>query len=200
MAHDSRFATGTGHNPSPAHSDRPVPLDYGRPAARPFPGRLMDIWLPLGLLLGGVAIDLGAALLRGYDSPGGYRLQLRFLPLELAGGTLVMAVSMLIASKARAIPLGPIGPAILKLAAVAVVPPAVLLLVQPILSYIPAVGLLPLGGLAGLALEYALYFTLLGTFFDLDESDSKYCLCIIFVVSVAVYVVLLSLGMRRWPW
>ena len=74
----------------------------------------------------------------------------------------------------RQFKLGSFGSAILKLAAISVAPSAVISLFAPILMFIP------FGGLAGLAAEFILYFALLGMFFDLDESDTWFCVWTIF--------------------
>jgi hypothetical protein len=53
-----------------------------------------------------------------------------------------------------------------------------------------------IGGLAGLGVQFVLYFALLGALFDLDESDTWYCVWVIFLVRLAVYFVTLWMGGR----
>ena len=54
----------------------------------------------------------------------------------------------------------------------------------------PVFAFIPFGGLIVWVVEFCLYFALLGVFFDLDESDTWYCVCIIFMVSLAGYFLL----------
>src|SRR5207249_2030428 len=81
----------------------------------------------------------------------------------------------------RAIALGPFWVAVFKLAAVSVAPGATVALLTPALNFIP------LGAILGWIGEFALYFALLGVFFDLDESDTWYCVCVIFLLNLGVY-------------
>jgi hypothetical protein len=53
-----------------------------------------------------------------------------------------------------------------------------------------------LGGLLGLAGNFVLYFALLGALFDLEESDTWYCVWVIFLVRLAVYFAILSVRAR----
>jgi hypothetical protein len=72
-----------------------------------------------------------------------------------------------------------------------VAPSAVVRLASPVLDFVP------LGSLVGWIGEFVLYFALLGVLFDLDESDTWYCVCVIFLVRLAVYFMLLAV-MGRW--
>jgi len=100
---------------------------------------------------------------------------------QLVLGTAVMLIGVLVAVKFRGIALGPFWPAVLKLAAVSVAPDAVVNVLSPALAVIP------LGFLIGLVVEFCLYFALLGVFFDLDESDTWYVVCVVFVLNVGIY-------------
>jgi hypothetical protein len=46
--------------------------------------------------------------------------------------------------------------------------------------------------LIGLAGQFVLYFALLGALFDLDESDTWYCMMVIFLIRLLVYFIQLG--------
>jgi len=154
-----------------------------------FPDKTIDFYLPLALIAGGTVVEFAAALLRGWSAGGGASVggvggvgrELTTLATGMIGGTFVMLIGVLIAAKARGIALGPIPVAAFKLAAVAIAPAAVATLVYPILAFIP------FGGLGVFVIQFAVYFALLGTLFKLDESDTWYCVCVIFLIGLAVY-------------
>jgi hypothetical protein len=151
------------------------------------PQRIKDFHMPIWLLGGGVVIEVVAAFLaqRRMDRA------LIHVGIELCLGTIIMLTGILIAAKARAIDLGKFWVAVFKLAAISVAPAAVLAFFRPMLAFIP------FGGIIGWLGEFCLYFALLGALFDLDESDTWYCVIVIFLVQVGVYFVLLW-GLGRW--
>ena len=145
------------------------------------PATIRDLYMPLWLLGGGLVIEFIAAMVkerRVYAA-------LLDLAMEFVVATALMFVAILLIARLRRISFGPWGVALLKLAAVSVAPAAAVALVSPILSIIP------LGGLLGWLGGFVLYFALLGALFDLDQSDTWYCVCVIFLVNVAVYFLLL---------
>jgi hypothetical protein len=168
-----------------------VPLAYrtppGGPSARTDERKLKDQYLPLWLLGGGVAIEVVAAFLRQHTVEGA----LRSVGIELIGGTILMLAGIMLAARWRAIELGRFWTVVLKLAAISVAPSAVVRIFSPMLNFIP------FGGLVGWVGEFVLYFALLGVLFDLDESDTWYCVCVIFLVRLAVYFALLAL-LSKW--
>jgi predicted small integral membrane protein len=97
----------------------------------------------------------------------------------------VMLGAMLIAAKVRGIDLGKTYVSAYKLAAVAIAPAAVMEFVNPIAQFIP------FGFIISFVVEFALFFALLGALFDMDESDTWYCVGVLFVTRVALYLVLL---------
>ena len=60
----------------------------------------------------------------------------------------------------------------------------------------PFLGIIPFGGLIELLILLVLFYALLGAFFDLDESDTWYCVMIWFIVWVATYLALWALASR----
>ena len=135
--------------------------------------------MPLWLLGGGVVVDVVAAFLR--QRCFCFDVALKEVGLHLIIGTTLMLAGVLLAAKLRGIALGPFWVTVMKLASISVAPQAIVALATPMLNVIP------FGGLVGWVGEFALYFALLGVFFDLDESDTWYCVCITFLVSLGVY-------------
>jgi hypothetical protein len=134
--------------------------------------------MPIWLLGGGVVVELAAAFLRYPHAP---QIAVQQLGVNMVLGTVLMLAGVLLAAKLRSIHLGSFWVAVLKVAALSVAPGAAMELAGPMLGLVPI-----LGGLAALLLEVVLYFALLGAMFDLDESDTWYCLCVVFLVRIAV--------------
>jgi hypothetical protein len=155
-----------------------------RPGADP--EVIRDLYMPLWLLGGGVAVEVVAALIRGPVPRA-----LFGVGINLILGTAVMLAGIVLAARWRGIDLGGFWTAAFKLAAVAVAPSAAVTLVTPVLR------LVPLGGLLGWAGEFVLYFALLGALFDLDQSDTWYCVLVIFLVRLAVFFSLLAFFATR---
>jgi hypothetical protein len=88
---------------------------------------------------------------------------------------------MALAAKARGFKLGSFGSTVLRVAALSVGPSAAFALLYPLLLHIP------FGTLLGLVGEFVLYFALLGVLFDLDESDTWYCVWVIFLLRLGIY-------------
>jgi len=169
-----------------------APLDYRskKPAAA-VPAdadTIKNLYMPLWLLGGGVVVEVVAAFLRD----GLAAAALIDVGLELIVGTAVMLGGILVAARLRGLQLGPFWTAAFKLSAISVAPAAALDLAWPLLRIIPF-----LGGLLGLAADFILYFALLGALFDLDESDTWYCVWVIFIVRLLVYFAILS-ARDRW--
>jgi len=138
--------------------------------------QLKNFQLPLGLLLFCGFVDVVGEFI----DAGNFGRALQGMGIELIGGTAVMLVAVLITAKARGIKLGAISNALLKLAAIAVTPAAVARMVGPLVRWVPFIG-----GLLVLGVMFLAIFVLLGLFFDLDESDTWYCVSVMFIVGVA---------------
>lgn len=146
----------------------------GTPRDMTDPQTIKDFYAPLGLLLGGLLVRIIAAAWNG----GG----MVNLGLQLAAPFALMLPALLLAGRLRQINLGPLPTVAFKVAALSVAPGAIVLFFRPLLALVPFVG-----GLAQGALAFVAYFALLGALFDLDESDTWYCFCVLFLVHVAVY-------------
>ncbi len=148
-----------------------------------FPDKVLDLYLPLALIGAGTLIEVVAALFR--SSRLGLAAELGALGLQMIVGTATMLLGVHLAARARQVELGPFWPTLLKLIAVAIAPAAAITLLSPALAVIP------LGWVGGLVIQFVLYFALLGTLLKLDESDTWYCVCVIFLVNLAVYFTML---------
>ncbi len=146
-----------------------------------------NLYLPIWLLGGGIAIEIIAALL---TQRHGVFPALQTVAVQLLVGTSFMLAGILLAAKFRGISLGGFWIAVLKLGAISVAPSAVMALFTPLLDHIP------FGSLIGWAADFVLYFALLGALFDLDESDTWYCISVIFLLNLTVYFLLLWKGAR----
>jgi len=178
--------------PRPPGDRGPTPLDYRPPAPLDDSEKLRNLYMPVGILAAGLIIELFAAYFR---SPT-MRAASVDMMLTLVVRTVIMMVAMLIAARVRQIDLGSLPLALLKLAAVAVGPSAVLVLLWPVFAVIPSgCYVIPVGLLVELAIFIGLIYTLLGAFFDLDESDTWYCVMVMFIVWVAAYFGLSALAM-----
>lgn len=168
----------------------PRALSYRAPKdeapGRAEPETIRDLYLPLWLLGGGVLVEVIAAVIRERQ----FAAALIHVGVELSVGTTLMLAGILLAAWLRNIDLGRSWVAVFKLAAISVAPAAAVSLVTPLLNFIP------LGGLIGWAGAFVFYFALLGALFDLDQSDTWYCVCVIFLVRLAVYFLLLGIGVR----
>jgi hypothetical protein len=146
--------------------------------------KLKNIYAPLWLLGGGLAVEIIVTILAARNNFPRAMLE---LGAGVLGGTLVMLIGVLIAAKARDIKLGSLPDAALKLAAISIGVPAATHIASPILMFIPNIAFIPARSCATVLLQFGLYFTLMGFFFDLDESDTWYCSTIIALVGIGVY-------------
>ena len=151
------------------------------------PEEIRHVYLPLVLIGAGVAVEVVAALLRERS----WQWAMFDVSIEVFLGTAMLLAGVILAARGRGILLGSLPTAAMKLTAVAVAPEALGRLMSPMLDHIP------LGGLIGWVICFVLYFALLGVLFDLDESDTWYCVWTIFLVRLAVYFALVF-GVMRW--
>jgi hypothetical protein len=191
MAEDDLYDIAADPEESADHSAAPVvPLAYRTPSAvakkyqELSDDPIIDFYLPLTLLGGGVVVESIAALIRYHGSSTLLRGAMVDLGLGLGLGTAVMLAALWTAAKFRGIEFGPFWTAVLKLAAVSVGPGAVITLLSPALHFIP------FGFLLGFVFQFILYFALLGALFKMDESDTWYCVCVIFLLNVGLYFVM----------
>jgi len=178
-------------DPEPAsrHAARPVQSPpHGSPAApQTDTDTIKNFQIPLWLLVGGVAIDVIAAIVH----ENSFISALIAVGLGLVGGTAIMLVGVLITAKVRGIDLGSFGSAVFKLAAISVAAPALATLAGLALGWIPL-----LGGLIVASATFILIFALLGVLFDLEQSDTWYFVCVMFLITLGVHFLMLALGYK----
>ncbi len=150
-------------------------------------GTIVNIQMPLWLLGGGVVVELLAAFFQRST----FAAALAYVAVELILGTLLMLAGILLAARARQIKLGQFWIAVFKLTAISVAPSAVGDLIGPFLQLVPFIG-----GLVTWGIVFVLYFALLGALFDLDESDTWYCIWTIFLVRLAFYFAMFWMGVH----
>ena len=173
--------------PDPATPDPPPALTYRAPKDEVHstndPEHIRNLYMPLWLLGGGVAIEIAGAFFKSSNFQAG----LAEIGFQLVFATPLMLIGLILAAKARQIDLGQnFWTICLKLCAIAVAPGALVTLLSPILNHVPLVG-----GLAGWVVMFCFYFALIGALFDLDQSDTWFCVCVIFLVRLFVYLVMI---------
>jgi hypothetical protein len=104
--------------------------------------------------------------------------------VEIVGGTVLMLAGVMLTAKIRGIEIGSFWSAALRVAAISVAPAAVGDILMPL------AWLIPFGGLLQLGVQFVLYFALLGVLFDMDESDTWYCVMMIFLINLGIYFLL----------
>jgi len=170
--------------PPPPEPKPPAVLGYRNPSTAALKpdldvDQIKNFTGPLWILGGGLAIEACITLWNARTDVGAAMLH---LVVNVGVDTILMMVGVLIAARVRQINIGSFGSALLRLAAVSIAPAAVSDLLAPVALFIPILGFLGL-----FVVSFALYFALLGMFFDLDESDTWLCVWVIFLINLAVY-------------
>jgi hypothetical protein len=142
---------------------------------------IRDLYLPLWLLAGGVVIELIAAFFNSASLPDAAAA----LGADLIVNTSVLLVALLLAVKLRGIELGNFWTVLFKLAALSIAPRAASTALNVPLSHI----MFPFGAVISLILVFVFTFALLGALFDLDESQTWYCMGVIIFCEIAMRVI-----------
>jgi len=142
--------------------------------------------MPLWLLVGGIVVETIASFIVNRHNLNAVAIH---IAVEIVGGTVLMLAGVMLTAKIRGIQIGSFWSAALRVAAISVAPAAVGDLLMP-LTWI-----IPFGGLLLLAVQFVLYFALIGVLFDMEESDTWYCVMMIFLINLGVYFLL-----RFGPW
>lgn len=143
--------------------------------------KLKNLYAPLWILGGGMVVLLLAAWLQPFVP---IERLLPFLAKQIGATETLVFVGIAATATFRRIKLGPPAIVLLKLSAISVGLCAVSDVFDLPLAFLPGGGLMRSIG------EFALSFALIGVLFDLDESDTWYCVAIIFVASVAVGILI----------
>ncbi|HEY1684711.1 MAG TPA: hypothetical protein VGG19_08115 [Tepidisphaeraceae bacterium] len=145
--------------------------------------KLRNVQAPLALIAIGVIVQWVAAWLRSSHTSVALSATLILVSVGMVISTVFMLIAVFIAARIRQIHLGKFWSAVLKLAAISVAPRAIVLLLYPVLMFVPF-----FGWLIGWAIEFCLFFALLGYFCELDESDTWFFVIVMIVVSIALTV------------
>jgi hypothetical protein len=170
-------AGGGGSGAKPVSYHRPVMPGSGE--LHPyFPDKVKDLYLPLWLIGGGAVVQLLSMIISTWGSANALRHTMQNFAIGMVAVTGINLVAILLAARFRGIDFGNWRVAVMKLCAVVIGASAVGALVGTIPFF---------GGLFGLFAAPIAYFTLMGVMFDLDQGDTWYCVCIAFLVWLAVY-------------
>jgi hypothetical protein len=164
------LAYQTPKHANPALHDRGVDTDL-----------LKKYYAPLWLLGGGLAVEIVSEY---FQHAGHLQGAMIDVAVGLIAGTVLMLVGVMIAAKLRQIDIGSFGSAALRLAAISVAPGAFVTLLEPLAR------LICFGWVLLLGIEFVLYFALIGALFDLDESDTWFCVITIFIINLGVFALL----------
>jgi hypothetical protein len=164
-----------------------LPYRGRSPAASPpvddyFPDKIKDLQMPLVLLVAGLIVEFAAGWWSSGLDASRMLLVLSWVGINVVVGTALTLLGIFIAAKLRGIEMGRFWTAVLKLSAIVVAPSAVMTVLYLFLRF------LPLGGLLVAVLGFCFYFALIGALFDLDQGDTWYCVCVIFLLKLAIYL------------
>lgn len=147
-----------------------------------FPDKTKDLYMPLWLIGGSTAVEFGVVAFAAWNVRGAFFMTAAGMTAQLVLGTFFMLVGVLIAARVRGLNLGPFGVAVLKLAAISVAPGALMTFMGIFLNHLPLIG-----PLINWVIGFCMYFALIGALFDLDQSDTWYCVCVIFLVKLVTF-------------
>lgn len=151
--------------------------------------RLKDIQIPVALIAAGTLVEFAKVFFR---SPvRGYSQGFALIGIGLVLQTALLLTGAFAAAKLRGLSFGPFWIALLKLTAIAIAPGAAGALVQLALTPFGIIG-----SLVSAIATFVAFFTLYGVLFDLDESDTWFCVCINFILAVVSVLVVIPLVAR----
>jgi len=147
-----------------------------------FPDRIKDLYMPLVMLAISIPVLFIAGWREGTGRGIGAAQAMTEVGAQLVFGTIVMLGAIFFAAKRRGFKIGRFWAAVLKLSAVSLAPSAVMTLLSLFLRFVP------FGDIINWIVGFCLYFALIGAFFDLDEPDTWYCVAIMFIVNIGIWL------------
>jgi hypothetical protein len=161
--------------------------------------KFKNLYVPLVLILGCTAFQFAAELYFKRTAASGLQQAAIYLSAKLVVSVPVMLLACLLAVKLLDTSFGPVGPAILKISAIALTPgaiaDAVMLITLALSSHSanPTAALVDLGfgGLIALILSLIAYFALFMYLFDLEFSEARTMIILVWVIR---FIALLMLG------
>jgi hypothetical protein len=149
--------------------------------------RVIDLYLPMWTITAGVVIEVALAALRGRESLASLRAEMVSVGLTLLLGTAVVVSGMFIAARLGRINLGSFWTAAFKLAAASIGAAAGATLIRAGLCPIP------IAGLFAITTQFLICFALIGALFNLDHVQTWYCVIVIFLVNLLVWLVTMAI-------
>jgi hypothetical protein len=149
-----------------------------------------NLYSPLIVLAIGIALEISTNV---YFTPS-KNVMLRgatvsvIVAVLMTFNVIIMSAGIAIAAKFREIDLRPFHFTILKLAAVAIMPSALLDLAMVPLGHVP------MGWILAWIVSFSAYFMLIGFFFDLDQEDTWYLVKIIFAIRILIFIGLAAIA------
>jgi DNA-directed RNA polymerase subunit RPC12/RpoP len=134
--------------------------------------KFIDLWLPLGLILIGLAFQIITQLYFSDDPASGLIAAGISVGVELAIRIPLLLAAMIIAVKLLDVAFGPLGQALLKLTAVVLGPTAIGLTIAFLIGGI-------VGLFVGMFIAFVIYWTLLTVLFNLEGIEALYLIFII---------------------
>lgn len=152
----------------------------------------INFWLPLGLIVLGLAVRFVEQLYFTSDATAGAVRAVTYVGVDLALTIPMLLAAMVIAVKLLDVAFGPLGQALFKLAAVVLGPAAI----GAIISYL-------IGDLMGLFVggfaSFCIYWGLISVLFDLDGMEALNLIVIITVLKYIVTLFIIGLIMSLLP-
>ncbi len=174
--------------PGVANVSRAAPLAYHTPKHDVdvnFPNRTLDLHMPVALIIGSIVIEIATIYLNPALRIQTFGQLMMSVGLGLIISTVFILIGIVIAAKVRHFSLGTTPSMILKLIAISLAPAAAMDLAWLPLRFVFILGII-LDWLVG----FMLYFALIGAFFELDQSDTWYCVVVIFLIKLFTAILL----------
>jgi hypothetical protein len=153
--------------------------------------QFIDLWLPIALIVIGVMFHFAQEIYFSDDPVQGMAQAVVKVGILLVGKMILIAIGCLIAIKILDIAFGAPGPAVLKLAAIALAPGAL----GGILQFLMGGGFY--GVICGAILSIIIYWTLFKVLFDLDFGEIMALVTIIWLINQWVLFFILGFFLSR---
>jgi hypothetical protein len=153
--------------------------------------QFIDLWLPISLIVIGVMFHFAQEMYFSDDPIEGMTQAVSKVGILLVGKMILIALGCLIAIKILDIAFGSPGPAVLKLAAIALAPGAL----GGILTYVMGGGFVAV--IAGAVLSIIIYWALFKVLFDLDFGEIMALVTIIWLINQWVLFFVLGFFLSR---
>lgn len=183
------FASALGSPQNPIVLDEDRPRHQRVKPKRDYGSQLKDLYLPLIMIAAGLVLSFVAASLSQSKGPlPAFAIAI----ISMATDVVVVFGAMFAAASMLDLGLGAMGPAVLKLLAIAILPGAIADLLGRVTT-----------DLESLALNWGiclfLYYALMSYLFEMDGGEIRVATGIIFIARIATYLLLAAIFMRHTP-